>query len=321
MIIRDLGVTDAILDLVDNSVDQKIETSSLDVFQLLAANGTYKQVRNAVVSIGIRSDELSIVDTCGGMSLEEAKTSAFLFGNPNLPGQHRGLSVYGIGMKRAFFKLGRHVSIQSVTKNGFLSMEIDVEAWREKGDTNWDFPIQVTRRRREADGPSGTRIRVRQLHDDTKSRLKSKSYVRDLAKLLGETYALFIKSGVKMRVNDSVVEAQLPVIASYDQEVGFARRTSTIGKVKIFLLAGLTERDDRTPRGWYVFCNGRLVIGPDKSDRTGWGDGLPLFRSKYNHFVGYAYFHSKDPSMLPWTTTKRDVVVESKITTVRLTTQ
>ena len=79
-------------------------------------------------------------------------------------------------------------------------------------------------------------------------------------------------------------------------------------------MAGLSPAGDRKPRGWYVFCNGRLVLDADKTERTGWGtDSHPAFHAKYNHFLGYVYFRSKDLRKLPWTTTKEGVDRESPI--------
>src|SRR5262249_54428180 len=69
-----------------------------------------------------------------------------------------------------------------------------------------------------------------------------------------------------------------------------------------------------TPRGWYVFCNGRMVLESEKTTMTGWGTSrLPAFHSKFNHFIGYVYFRSKDLFKLPWTTTKDGVELESPI--------
>ena len=56
-----------------------------------------------------------------------------------------------------------------------------------------------------------------------------------------------------------------------------------------------------------------MILGPDRTWRTGWGGSLPLFHPKYNDFVGYVYFRSSTPSRLPWTTTKQDIVFESPV--------
>lgn len=65
--------------------------------------------------------------------------------------------------------------------------------------------------------------------------------------------------------------------------------------------------------GWYILCNGRVVVFADKSELTGWGVVGPQFMPKYRGFVGAAFFFSNDPSVLPWTTTKRGLNRESRV--------
>ena len=71
--------------------------------------------------------------------------------------------------------------------------------------------------------------------------------------------------------------------------------------VKVTLLASLAPKEKRTHElaGWYVLCNGRVVVSADKTDLTGWGVGLPAFHSKYRGFAGVALFVSEDPDRLP----------------------
>jgi hypothetical protein len=57
-----------------------------------------------------------------------------------------------------------------------------------------------------------------------------------------------------------------------------------------------------------------MVATADRTQITGWGRVvLPNFVPKYRGFVGLALFESRDPLMLPWTTTKRDLNHESPV--------
>jgi len=56
----------------------------------------------------------------------------FLFGNPAEDGHQAGLGVYGIGMKRAFFKIGQMIAFQVTHPHEELRIDIDVAAWRKK---------------------------------------------------------------------------------------------------------------------------------------------------------------------------------------------
>ncbi len=73
--------------------------------------------------------------------------------------------------------------------------------------------------------------------------------------------------------------------------------------------------------GWYVVCNGRVVLEADRSDRTGWGAIeeergellVPRFHNQYARFRGLAFFESSDSSRVPWNTMKTDVDQSSPI--------
>ena len=59
-----------------------------------------------VISIVISPGKFSITDNCGGMTINEAQNYAFSFGrSDSMPGDDYSIGVYGIGMKRAAFKL------------------------------------------------------------------------------------------------------------------------------------------------------------------------------------------------------------------------
>jgi hypothetical protein len=61
-----------------------------------------------------------------------------------------------------------------------------------------------------------------------------------------------------------------------------------------------------------------MVLEADKTSLTGWGDGMPNFHSKFNHFVGLVYFGSTDVRNLPWRTTKQGVEKEAPVYQVAL---
>ncbi len=65
--------------------------------------------------------------------------------------------------------------------------------------------------------------------------------------------------------------------------------------------------------GWYIFCNGRLILSGDKTEKTGWGAGLRRFHPSTNRFVGFVYFESDNVNALPWTTTKDGVNIDSTL--------
>jgi hypothetical protein len=120
-------------------------------------------------------------------------------------------------------------------------------------------------------------------------------------------------AGLDISINGMIATGGLPEFADSKNLRAFRHRLAKDG-VDIFIMAGVSPKADRTPRGWYVFCNGRMVLKADKTEKTGWeSDSHPAFHSKYNHFLGYLCFRSKDVWKLPWTTTKEGVDMESAI--------
>lgn len=75
------------------------------------------------------------------------------------------------------------------------------------------------------------------------------------------------------------------------------------------------ESDEGDRRyGWYVVCNGRIVLAADKSAITGWGtEGWPQWHYQYAGFIGVVLFTAANASALPLTTTKRSVDNSSEI--------
>jgi len=314
MITRDLTVTDSILDLVDNSIDQAVERQRVDVMTTLT-NGGSQRFKAAEVSLKCSPKEFVIEDTCGGISVSQAKDKVFLFGNPTTAGTSGGLSVYGIGMKRAFFKLGKVITVESATDKEWFKIDIDVEEWRQRGDDDWTFHFTETGKLGSSCGRferHTTRIRVGKLHEDVGRRLGQVSFAKDLAERIAGTYSLFLNAGVKIVANGQDIASTLPTVVR-DGKLRPARKVVRKDDVDILIVAGVSPREDKAPRGWYVFCNGRMVLGPERSHLTGWGEGLPQWHGKFGHFVGYAYFHSSDVRKLPWTTTKQGIVFDSSV--------
>src|SRR5262249_3468842 len=119
MFTRDISLEDCILDLVDNSIDALIRTRKLSPStQLLATSPSALPKTPATIAIGLSPTKFSIHDNCGGIEPEYAKTEAFLFGHRS-PGRAY-LGAYGIGLKRAIFKLGNRFQMRSRhTSGGF----------------------------------------------------------------------------------------------------------------------------------------------------------------------------------------------------------
>ena len=316
MITRDLTVEDALLDLIDNSLDEAVEQQRVNVMTVLTGGANRgKRFADASVDILIGDGRIEVRDNCGGISVEQARTSVFRFGNPDVRPAKGGLSVYGIGMKRAFFKMGRIIVVESSTDTERFRVDIDVHAWQEQGDEqdeDWNFQFTEISEHAEPPDWQGTKITITELTSPVARRLESVSFAKELLARIASSYALFLEAGMRITVNKQPAESVLPEILTA-KDMTPARKRFKVGKVDVLITAGVAPRSDTRRHGWYVFCNGRMVLSADQSNVTGWGLNLPKWHTKFGHFVGMVYFRSEDVRDLPWRTTKQGVVVESHL--------
>lgn len=342
MITRDISLEACVLDLIDNSVDGATRSTEATTSSrakspkphpLSSGDERYKGFR---IDVRCSSSSFRITDNCGGIPVDIACEYAFNFGrdpsDPNEGDTEAGIGIYGIGMKRALFKLGREFTIDSHTRNDAFTMSVDVEQWASKPD---DWNLSLTTAKPSAKGP-GTNIEVTRLKAGVAQEFGTPGFATRLMDAAARTYAAFLDQGLEMRVNGASVK---PTGFTFLQGKGFQplhekeiqKVTLPLGKpqkvdVDIEIWAGAAtgsgavrsddedEENDASMWGWYVLCNNRVVLSGDKSPRTGWGLGtFPQWHPQYNGFIGIVAFRSEEPYALPWTTTKNDVDVDSVI--------
>lgn len=317
MFIRDLSLEDCVLDLVDNSIDSLIKNRGVDVSDALLPSVGDKvektKHRLPIIEIYYEPGRFRIRDTCGGISVKDAVEEVFRFGHSE--GAERGqLGVYGIGLKRAIFKIGADITIESRTAVDGFNMQIYVPQWAE--DPDWKFPLEVTKGTGDVE-TAGTLITIKSFRPEVTTRMKSGTFEADLRDMIARTYSLFLNRYVAVAVNGHRVEPKVIHFGS-SEEVNVAKEELTEGNVKVTLYAGLAARSgdgewQAAEAGWYVACNRRLVVAADRTQLTGWGVGMPQFVPKYRGFVGLVFFYSPDPLELPWTTSKRGLNRESLV--------
>jgi hypothetical protein len=318
MLTRDISVMAAILDLCDNALGRTFELAQSDPSSyVLDSKSKSKPFRPFRLHLEVTPSAITIEDNCGGIPLDLARHEIFRLGRDASEPVHSGLSVYGIGMKRAFFKLADDVSLRSSAGPEWFEIAFNVSDWKAKGDDHWNLEFNRfgTRDRPSSIPKSGTRIELKTLLDGAKALIGSSTFQNDLRDRLQSTYSLFVAYGLDLRLNGKKVNDSMPALAS-DQLKPARRTLGKIGKVKTVIIVGLTAKRgqaDPAESGWFVYCNGRLVLEADKSRITGWGDGLQAWHSKFNRFVGFVFFDSSDGRELPWTTTKQGVVEDSDV--------
>lgn len=326
MITRDISLDDCILDLVDNSIDNAWSSEGGRPMGL--AEGVDLSAYR--IDITASPDRFSIRDNCGGMSLDNAVNHAFSFGR-NSFAEHEDFSigVYGIGMKRAVFKLGTVISVRSTFQEAdgsklSFAVPIDVREWLRSDEPPWDFDIVDAEHLAE----NGVEISVEGLTQGTTASFSSPAYLQNLRRIIARDYSLHLARGLKIFLNEDAIgglgielvqsDEFMPVRIAYEDRVDD-------DIVSIEIIGGMaapppesiepdeTQEGDRR-FGWYVVCNGRIVLAADKSTVTGWGtEGWPQWHYQYAGFIGVILFTAARASALPLTTTKRSVDVSSEV--------
>lgn len=324
MFTRDIAVEDCILDLVDNSIDGLIRSRKIDLRNIvLSASEGLGSKDRPTIDIVFDEGKFEISDKCGGLDIELAVKEAFNFGHKhsNKDTPHGSLGVYGVGMKRAIFKIGSFFRISSQTTSNGFEAEWDIDKWVEKDDKLEDWRLPLTPIKAASTlKTAGTKIEITRINSAVSKLLGSETLEKNLRDNISRTYALFVGRFVDVRVNGTLVHAD-PIPLSEGAAVENARERITDGDVDVLIVAGLQARDPKRDEwngetaGWYVLCNGRTVVTADRSKLTGWGAGtLPLWHSgKFRAFIGVICFNSSNALRLPWTTTKRGLNQESAI--------
>lgn len=156
------------------------------------------------------------------------------------------------------------------------------------------------------------------MHNEIKLRINDGSFSTKLTREVSNIYALFLEKYIRLEINGERINP-LPIPIAESDEIQSAYKKLNINEVSVRLYAGLLRQDSLKKwksdlAGWYVACNGRLIIFSNKDELTGWGEGpLPQFHSKYRGFIGIAFFQSIHPYKLPWTTSKKGIYEESEI--------
>ncbi|CAH0223983.1 ATP-binding protein [Plantibacter cousiniae (nom. nud.)] len=318
MLTRDISLTDCILDLIDNSIDSAWSESGATPTELIED----RALAPYHVAITINADTFQISDNCGGIDLDDATNYAFTFGRSDEEiDQAYSVGVYGIGMKRAVFKMGNAVSVVSTFDDeGIDAFEvpINVSKWLVDKTDPWDFELRQATPANE----TGVTITVGELFDDTVSLFEDPTYVRRLHKALARDYMVPLMRGLTISLNGENVVAKTINFAN-SSAFEPLRRSYEDNGVRIEIIAGMTSSppDDVSPTeereedisGWYVLCNGRVVLAADRTDNTVWGSAVPKWHRQYAGFTGVVLFSSTDPMRLPMTTTKRSVDTSSAV--------
>jgi len=322
MLTRDIELADAILDLVDNCIDGAMRT-------LADSSSGAEPFKGFKAHLTVLPDRFEISDNCGGIPADFID-EAFQLGRPNIKkdGDLPTVGMYGIGMKRAIFKMGKSASVYSNSKDGAFTVHY-TDSWLDPENSEWDLPI---RRMGTDKGDEGVRIEIPTLRDEISSRFANESFINDLKGSIQDHFGYLMQKGFEVSVNGvdltpntltlhNAAHSNDSGIRSYDYHgshedvdirvtVGFFR--PLVQEVEI-------DQETNAPSGSEVagisvVCNDRVILLNDRTFKTGWGDaGVPRYHPQFRAIAGLIEFNSNNAEKLPISTTKRDLDAGSDV--------
>jgi hypothetical protein len=312
MLTKDIALEQAVLDLVDNSVDGAKRFPSDDE---LPFSGYRIRLR-------ISSRAFTLSDNCGGFSTDAARDYAFRFGRPlETPRESGSIGQFGVGMKRALFKFGKKFLVRSTTKNERWSINVDVDEWEKNDDWHFDWATKINLST-DHDTTLGTFIRVNTLRPAVAARFSTELFKSTLRELIKGKHRQFIAQGLAISINGRHIDAtNLYLLVRDDLSPGydeFKLESDDEADVIVRIIAGVGTSSPREA-GWYVVCNGRVVLEAERSKTTGWGvvdqkiSSAPSYHNQFARFRGIILFDSIDSARVPWNTTKDDIDADSDV--------
>lgn len=330
MLTRDIELSDAILDLLDNCLDGVVRQKGTSV-----KSTSQNYYSNYYSNITITSDSFIIEDNCGGIPKDVAEKYAFRMGRSpeKIDDELPTVGIYGIGMKRAIFKIGK--SAEVFTRNNKVLYKVTIPSSWADSDEDWGFPLEEL-----VDSDllinGGTKIQITGIKpdilDNWNTDSKMEEFIDRLIKAIQQSYSFIIQKGFEIKINNKTI-MPLPVKLLVDENSsGVSIKPflykQTFDDVSVSLAVGFyapppspEDIDDEnnlkrtsSDAGWTIVCNDRVVLYNDKSHLTGWGEaGVPQYHTQFIGIRGIVIFESNNPKNLPMTTTKRGVDTSSKI--------
>jgi hypothetical protein len=316
----DVTTIECIYDLIDNSIDAarnsllKIDTKK-DKFGLPSSYNGYE------IRVSIDNKNVTILDNCSGIDEKTLSNKTFTIGSRS---QHPyGIGHYGVGLNRAIFKLGAQVHL--ITDDGIDQFSLTFsESEVRKAVAN---TIEIKANRLKTTNKKFNLIKISSINSEVYSDLGSAIWLKSTTDEIRKRYGIFTSKNLKILINDVPIGTFGPEIRD---PVFLRKRERTLfsqSRVNIYMESGLhqdyriksvdddyQELKSGIPEltkeyGWYVVCNDRIILVADKTKITGW---TTSWHNEYHGFLGWAYYVSEDPSLLPWDSKKTGINSNNK---------
>ena len=212
MLTRDIDLKDAILDLLDNCIDgvlRQLKDKKPD-----EPFDSEKPYDGYWAKITAKPDEFSITDNCGGIPRDIAIKKAFRLGRPKedlaRDKDVATIGMYGIGMKRALFKMGKHSTVISRHSGDPYYVEINQD-WLDN-DNNWKLTLKDIDNTSVDLDSDGTSITVKSLHLGIANQFDTNRnpFLTDLKTEIANLFAPIIRKGFQVFLNERSNQSRQP---------------------------------------------------------------------------------------------------------------
>lgn len=319
MLTRDILLEDAILDLLDNCIDGALRSRDKN-------KSEYEKYSGFKAELTINKDIFRLEDNCGGICWDLLKNYAFRMGRVQESPSYdtdETVGTYGIGMKRAIFKIGTECIVRTQSSSDGC-FEVNITPHWITTNEDWDIPVKKVSRNSDI---NGTSIEIKNFHNGIKNLFDTEksNFLSLLTEKISTTYSVIMAKGFNISLNGKPIIPK-PITLIFDKNIQpyIYKKEEVIGgnNLSVFVAVGLTAplltEDELAEKekikyssqsaGWTIICNDRVVLYCDKTELTGWGTGsVPQYHTQFISISGIVEFSSKDSSLLPTTTTKRGV--------------
>jgi hypothetical protein len=321
----DIELTDALFDLIDNSIDaarDKILSEhnvKFDDYGLPADYSSYK------IILRFTENSITVKDNCSGFNEKTLTDTAFITGKRS---NHQfGIGHYGLGLKRALLKAGEKFGL--VTDNGASRYRAIFSSSSFATNGKNEIPAKQLHSKNK----SYTLFTVSDLFQDIKYQIKDNAWFNYAIKKIAVRYGLFIQKGLSITVTRCIsgscstetIKSSIPGLRMTTPLLPFTDRINDFDGINVYFNVGVHEgyrfsgeADHDTKNnglisgtyGLYFISNDRVIVDASIDKKYGF---TTSWHNEYSGFICLVRMVGNNPGKLPWNTAKTELKLGSTI--------
>ncbi|HDO1321267.1 ATP-binding protein [Aeromonas sp. SG16] len=321
----DIELTDALFDLIDNSIDAARDMILSDKHVKYDDYGLPADYSGYQIILRFTDDSITVKDNCSGFDEHTLTNAAFITGKRS--SHEFGIGHYGLGLKRALLKAGQNFGL--VTDNG-------VSRYRALFDSTFfsaNEKNKIPAKKYPSKNNSYTVFTVSGLFKDIKHQIKDNAWFNYAIEKLSVRYGIFIQKGLSITVIKSIsgscstrkIQSAIPSLRLGTPLPPFSDRLSAYDGLDVFFDVGVHhgyrfsgEADHDTKQnglisetyGLYFISNDRVIVDASIDKKHGF---TTSWHNEYSGFICLVRMVGNNPGKLPWNTAKTELKLGSTI--------